>query len=257
MKPYEKIDVSESHLEEMVRRHPDLIEDGLRFVDHQVVTDRGRLDVLLVGPKGNLSVVELKVAEDDSMLLQGLEYYDWAQRNLERIASTYTKHGIDPTRDVYLELIAPAFSNRLITGCRWVDIPIGLFTFTCIRVAGADEVVPVYTQLEIGDPPKPIEIHTLDERFEYIHDEDARNRAHDFVLEIEGWAADRVTAEPTKNYISIKVDGKVLTYLSPRRSFFWVSTNDAEGEWRGWTIRDDTDLEAARSLVRANFDALS
>src|SRR5258708_1284323 len=75
MKRYKLIEVSENQLEEVVRQTPEVIEDGLRFLDHQVATDRGPLDVLLVDSGGALVVVELKVVVDDDMLTQGLDYY--------------------------------------------------------------------------------------------------------------------------------------------------------------------------------------
>ena len=48
MKPYKKIDVSEQQLEDLVRRHASMIEEGLSYVDHQKQAAGGRLDVLMV-----------------------------------------------------------------------------------------------------------------------------------------------------------------------------------------------------------------
>lgn len=74
MKPYKKIDVSEAALEDLVRRYASLIEDGLVYVDRQKPTGGGRLDVLMVDSGKSLVVGELKVVQDDGMLLQGLDY---------------------------------------------------------------------------------------------------------------------------------------------------------------------------------------
>ena len=35
MRPYKKTDVSEAKLEALVQHHPEVIEDGLIYVDHQ------------------------------------------------------------------------------------------------------------------------------------------------------------------------------------------------------------------------------
>ena len=48
MKKFTKINVSEQMLEELVRRHSDMIEEGLSFVDHQKRAADGRLDVFMV-----------------------------------------------------------------------------------------------------------------------------------------------------------------------------------------------------------------
>jgi RecB family endonuclease NucS len=41
MKVYKSVDVSKKQLEEKVREAPDLIEEGLRYTDHQRRTKRG------------------------------------------------------------------------------------------------------------------------------------------------------------------------------------------------------------------------
>jgi len=48
MKSYKKMDVSEQQLEDLVRRHTGMIEEGLAYVDHQRPAAGGRLDVLMV-----------------------------------------------------------------------------------------------------------------------------------------------------------------------------------------------------------------
>ncbi|KKM01404.1 hypothetical protein LCGC14_1794790, partial [marine sediment metagenome] len=43
-----------------------MIEDGLKYIDHQRNTDRGPLDVLFVDSGNALVVAELKINEDDA-----------------------------------------------------------------------------------------------------------------------------------------------------------------------------------------------
>jgi RecB family endonuclease NucS len=74
MKPYVKVDVSEQQLEDLVRRHSGMIEEGLCYVDHQNKTNGGRLDVLMVDSGKSLVVAELKIVQDDGMLMQGVDY---------------------------------------------------------------------------------------------------------------------------------------------------------------------------------------
>jgi RecB family endonuclease NucS len=44
---YEKVNVAERDLEELIRVHAGMIEEGLVYVDHQRQTAGGRLDVLM------------------------------------------------------------------------------------------------------------------------------------------------------------------------------------------------------------------
>ena len=157
MKKYRRTDVSESQLEEMVRQGAELIEAGLRFVDHQTFAGRGPLDVLLVDSGNALVVAELKVVQDDGMLVQGIDYYDYVLRNVDGYAQAYKMHKIDSRQDPRLFLIAPSFSVALLNRIKWIDIPISLFTFQCIELEGSDrETVPVYNEVTAPGPPEPL-----------------------------------------------------------------------------------------------------
>jgi hypothetical protein len=105
-----------------------LIEEGLVYLDHQNAAAGGRLDVLMVDSGKSLVVAKLKVTQDDGMLLQGLDYYDYVSNHAESYARLYKTHSIDPTEQVRLFLIAPLFSQTLVNRCKWLDIPISLFT---------------------------------------------------------------------------------------------------------------------------------
>ena len=124
MKKYKIVEVQEKDLEELVRKYPEYIEQGLKYVDHQKRTDRGPLDVLFVDSGKALVVAELKVVEDDSMLVQGIDYYDYITRNIEGLARAYrTKSiSIDPTQRPRLFLVAPSFSVSLLNRCKWIGV---------------------------------------------------------------------------------------------------------------------------------------
>ena len=45
------------------------------------------------------------------------------------------------TQQVRLFLIAPSFSQTLVNRCRWFDVPVSLFTYSCLKLDGASDVV--------------------------------------------------------------------------------------------------------------------
>src|SRR5271166_8395 len=155
MKKYTKADVSEQELEDLVRRNAEQIEEGLVYVDHQKQAAGGRLDVLMVDSGRSLVVAELKVIQDDGMLIQGLDYYDYVSTHVEAFARLYKTHSIDPTQQVRLLLIAPTFSQTLVNRCKWLDLPISLFTFNCLKFEGETDVVPVFTEEQVPPPRTP------------------------------------------------------------------------------------------------------
>jgi hypothetical protein len=257
MRKYRSVEVSEAELEDMVRRAPELIEAGLEFVDHQAFTDRGPLDVLLVDSGRSLVVAELKVIEDDSMLVQGIDYYDYVLRNLDGYVRAYKQHKIDSNQEPRLFLIAPSFSVTLLNRIKWISIPVSLFTFQCIEFQDAKgEVVPVYKEVTAPAIPERVEAYSLEDRYSYITDSKVRGLARKLVDEIKEWDSERVLGEATKYAISVKVAGRVVAYVEPRRKHFLLSTYDSEGKWVGQPINSESDVDTFMPVVRANFERI-
>jgi len=247
MRKYKVVDVSEKQLEEMVRKAPDLIEEELKYIDHQKRTERGPLDALIVA--------ELKVVEDDGMLVQGIDYYDYITSNIEGFARAYKDKKVDPTQKPRLFLIAPSFSVSLLNRCKWIDVPLSLFTFQCIAFEdGPKDIIPIFKEITIPSMPTKVEVYTLDQRLNYITDSKVRQTVEDFLKEIKEWDADNILIEPTKYDISIKVSGRVFLYLGPRRKHFIIYTYDNENKWTGFPIQQDEDLEEVKILLKGNYE---
>ena len=257
MRMYRPVEVSEAELEDLVRRGPPLIEEGLRFVDHQAFTTRGPLDVLLVDSGNALVIGELKVVEDDGMLAQGLDYYDYVVKNLAGFASAYHQHGIDQTQEPRLFLIAPSFSVVLLNRVKWIKIPVSLFTVQCIEFKDTKgELIPIYTEIAAPALPEPPSVYNIEARYAYISDRAVRQLAIDTVGQFQQWDSERVSVDPTKYDISLKAVGRVFAYIAPRRQNFMVYTYDAEGKWTGYRINSESDLESVMPIVRVNFDKI-
>ena len=255
MRKYKVVDVSEKQLEEMVRKAPDLIEEELKYIDHQKRTDRGPLDVLFSDSGNALIVAESKVVEDDGMLVQGIDYYDYITSNIEGFARAYKDKKVDPTQKPRLFLIAPSFSVSLLNRCKWIDVPLSLFTFQCIAFEGdPKDIIPIFKEITIPSMPTKVEVYTLDQRLNYITDGKVRQTVEDFLKEIKEWDADNILIEPTKYDISIKVSGRVFLYLGPRRKHFIIYTYDNENKWTGFPIQQDEDLEEVKILLKGNYE---
>jgi hypothetical protein len=238
----------------LVRQNVDQLEEGLRYVSRQTFTESGRLDVLLVDSGHSLIVAELKIIEDDAMLFQAIDYYDYVSVHLEAFARLYNSFPIDATQSVRLFLIAPTFSQTLIARCKWIDIPISLFTYKCIRLEGASEIIPVFSEQTIPSPPEVLETYSLDDRYAYITDDRIRNQAQQLIAEVVSWDPAKTVAEALKYAISLKVSGRAFAYLSPRRKHFLIDTHNSDGKWTSYPIHTSDDLDAAKELMRHNFD---
>ncbi len=259
MAKYKTIEIKEKFLEDLVRQFPDNIEKGLIYVDHQRITTRGPLDVLLVDSGNSLVVCELKIVEDDNMLSQGLDYYDYMTINIEGFARAYSSNDIkiDPKQEPRLFLIAPSFSIALQNRCKWINIPVSLFTFQCIALESApDDLIPIFQEIIIPSKPEIIEVYSVEQRLKYFTDDRVRKYAEKFIGLFKSWEKDKAIVEATKYDISLKLSGRVVAYIAPRRKYFLIYTFDLEGTLKGYKIDSELELDDIGQLVKINFDRL-
>jgi hypothetical protein len=261
VKAYDIVEVNENTLEELIRNYASKIEDGLKFVDRQVKTDRDRrLDVLLVDSGGALVVMELKVVEDDGMLLQGIDYYDYITRHLESLVRAYDKFRIHPEQSPRLMLIAPSFSMSLLDRCKWLSIPTSIYTFQCIKLEGESDIIPVFMEVSAPEIPKaPINRKNIGEILEYITDIDIRKTASNLLSEVKNWDKDNISLDPIQDWVSLKFKGKTFAYLGPRRAFFGLQILDEDGNWPWVTVHiehREKELDEVRKLLKEGIDRL-
>jgi len=254
MKRYTKIDVSEQELEDLIRRNAETLEEGLIYVDHQKPAAGGRLDVLMVDSGKSLVVAELKVVQDDGMLMQGVDYYDYVSGHIEAFARLYKPHDIDPTQPVRLFLIAPSFSQALVNRCKWIELPISLFTFHCLKFEGDEDITPVFAEQEIPTPPETLEIAQPSDHIGYITDLQMRANVIALLDEIKNWKPGRISIDAVKSGISMKVNGRVFAYFYPRRQHYCLATYNDQEEWTGYAIKDDDDLVKVKSIMMAAME---
>jgi len=253
MRNYERVEIKERELEDAVRQAPSLIEEGLRFVAHQRKTERGPLDVLMVDGDGALVLTELKVQESDELLMQGLDYYDYVATHIEGIAAVYKDHSIDVSKRPRLMLIAPSFSQRLVSRCRWIseEVSISLYSFQPIKLDDGSTTV-VYAPVEIARKPETeTQIPTRAELLDYIRDDEARRLADRFLEEMQISRGDAITVDYKPWGVSMKLKGRVVAYWEPRREYFRVSAYDSEGNWKSVNIHDSATLEEVLDWVKA------
>ncbi len=254
MKKYTKSDVSEQELEDIVRRNAGLIEEGLVYVDHQKPAAGGRLDVLLVDSGKSLVVAELKVIQDDGMLIQGLDYYDYVSTHVESFARLYKTHSIKPTQQVRLFLVAPTFSQTLVNRCKWLDLQISLFTFNCLKFEGEVDVVPIFTEQQVTPPPEIFEVSHPEDHLNYITDVAIRTKVSTLLDEIKNWKPGNISIDSIKYALSMKVNGRVFAYLKPRRQHYLIATYDASDEWKDYAVKTDDDLATIKPIAKAAME---
>ena len=109
----EKISIeSRQQLEQMIVNEINLVEKGLTVICSNVpINDKTTLDILCHDSNGQLVILQLNVEEDDAMLLQGLQSFDYVDKFKSFLKATYNRHKIDDKEKPRLILIAPSFSD--------------------------------------------------------------------------------------------------------------------------------------------------
>jgi endonuclease len=151
-------------LESLLVANPDVIEQGLKVISHQLKTDSGPLDILAVDSMGTLVVIELKNEVCESHLDQGLRSYDWCRQNISLISQVYSeKNRIAPNSPPRLMLIAPSFPETVRRISKYIDVELNLVEYHAFEDEKGERGI-ICTEIDHGQPPEPPDILTLREK---------------------------------------------------------------------------------------------
>jgi len=254
---YSTVEVDEKTLEFLTSQNADKIELGLKYLDHQKRTERSPLNILFVDSGNALIIAELKVVEDDNMLVQGIDYYEDITKNLEYLARLYNKSqgtNIDPTQKPRLFLMAPSFSINLLKRSSWIDIPISFFSYKCIKIDANQDILPIYHEINIPGRIQPIEVYTVEQRLNYIQDEEVKKRFKKMLNTITEYDNKKISIDAVKYDVSVKVSGKVISYFCPRRKNFIIYTYDTDSEWKPFSIDSEEDCNNIYQIIKMNYE---
>jgi hypothetical protein len=130
--------------------------------------------------------------------------------------------------------------------------------FKCIKFEGSDEIVPVFSEIDIPPRPAPIEEkYTIPRHVQYIKSSEVRKILDSLITDLPNWKKDKILIEPIKYSISVKVGGKVFMYLSPRRDKFLVETYNPEGKWVGYSVNSSDDLNGLLDIMKGSMEKKS
>ena len=111
----EKIKIEgQEELQQLITKDLNIVEKDLTLICNNVpINDKTTLDVLCHDNNGQLVIVQMSIAEDDIMLLHGIQSMDYIDKFKSFLKATYNKHKIDDKEKARLILIAPSFSDAL------------------------------------------------------------------------------------------------------------------------------------------------
>lgn len=241
--PLEEADLEdEQELEFLLKKDPEQIEKGLGVIASQVITPKGRIDLLCVDKERVLTVVELKLDQDDDHLKQAINYYDWILENLAWLRNTYSKFRITDEYLPKIILVARGFTDSVVTGAKFfaASFDIKLYKYKAVKVTDRKMVicneVNVPTIPEFPERPKGIKDH-----LDYITDEKVRKAFNETILSITN-LGENIETSPKKYGIAFKFKGKNFACIYPRRESFVIEWKESD-DWY-----DETGIKKAKRV---------
>jgi len=226
-----KIDIKEKEeLEPILVANPELLEEGMKIIAHQLTTPTGPLDILAVDEEGALAVVELKneIDEKENQLLQAIRYYDWCFENRAWLANAYKGKGIDPQKDPRLILVAPDFSESLKRLAKFLSIEVELYRYQAIELPTGEKTI-ICNQLFFEERPEVPTIASIPQSVNRIKDDSVKELYSECLNELKELGFD---LQPrAKNTISGYYKGKRILRIYPKNEFFGVRFRMADSSW--------------------------
>jgi hypothetical protein len=226
-----KIEIKEKEeLEPIIVGNPELIEEGMGIVAHQLTTPTGPLDILAVDEEGALAIIELKneIDEEENQLLQALRYYDWCFENRAWLANAYKEKSIDPQKDPRLILVAPDFSESLKRLAKFLAVEVELYRYQAIELSSGEKTI-ICNQLFFEERPEVPIIASIPQSVKRIKDDfvknlytECLNKLKELGLELQPRA---------KDTISGYYKGKRIIRIYPKNEFFGVRLQMADSSW--------------------------
>ncbi|MEM3617208.1 MAG: endonuclease NucS [Candidatus Bathyarchaeia archaeon] len=153
----EKISIeSRQELGQMIVNEINIVEKGLTVICNNVpINDKTTLDVLCHDSNGQLVILQLNVEEDDAMLLQGLQSFDYVDKFKSFLKATYNKHKVDDKEKPRLILIAPSFSDavrRAVESMKGIRIDLYEWEYLKLGDHRGLRLQPIFTWKSVEKP---------------------------------------------------------------------------------------------------------
>lgn len=203
-----------------------------------------------VDADGVLTIVELKVKRDDDHLKQAINYFDWVSENSLWIGKVYPKLKIDQNSYPKIILIAPDFTDSVITGAKYFNTHVTDVILLKYSIVGyEEEKYVVRTEVKIPDVSERLEApRTIKDHIEYIKVESVKEACEKTIEEIKKIGND-IEASATKSRAVFKYQGRNFAIVKSRREFFYLQWKEEDG----WYLEDIRKFSEAEKVINNNI----
>jgi hypothetical protein len=254
MKMFKRLDIDkERELESQVIKDPEALEDGLVYLTHQRAANGNYIDVLAADSDGVLVVIELKVGEEDEMLLQALEYYDHVSSNRDRLAKEYeAKTKIVAQEEPQIMLVASSFTDRLRLAARYVEPKVTLLEYAYLETKSKERGLfckEVRFESE-GGYSAPVALEAI---FAYVVNPGVKKACLKVHSDIMTLGQDLEAVANGTHGIRYKCKNRLIGILALRRTFFYVWYRKDE-DWQEFKLTATSDWIPKREKAMKAMD---
>jgi len=238
----------ERELKSLIKENPEYVEKGLIVLADEFPVKGGAVDLLCVDSGRVLTIIELKIYEEDLMIMQAIRYYDSIFQNINSIIKLYPDIEIDEKEDPRVILIAPTFSETLKKNVKYLSITLDLIEYEAIEVN--KEKGLICRNIEIEAPKELPIVRNVDDHLNYITDEGLRDLCKKIIEKIKG-IGENIEVYGRQFYIGFSYRGRLFARIETKRNFFYTMASVAPD----WEI-DKTKMEKEIDFTEEHFDEI-
>lgn len=233
----------EKDLHIIIREEKEALEEELEILGYEVNIGGKKPDFLCKDSESALTVVEIKLEEDENIIWQGLKYYNEVEKNKYFIVNMY-KNKIDPEKKTRIILIAKRFSDDQRRICNYIKPKIELYEYITIKDENNKKGI-VFQQREI-----PL-ISTLDspakisDRRAYLKIEDLKKEFDKITNQIKSMSNEGLEEYPTNSYVAYSYRNKIIAAIITKRNSFEIIVNHWDESKQNIVNQDKKIIEKA------------
>ncbi len=205
---------------------------NLKLIQYEFKIESNIPDFLCIDGEGKLTVIEVKLGVDKSIIMQGMRYYKMAEKYKYLIAKEYSE--VKPNEAVHLVLIAENYDDNTKNIIDHLNIQIDAYTYSTI-INEDDKKRDIYFNEVLITPSvsfKPVKILKDKDHIEKLSTDQLKRSCRETIKKIENLAPG-IELVPLQKYLGLKYKGRNIATLHTRNSFFWLISfkYDKEGKY--------------------------
>jgi hypothetical protein len=155
---FRKSQIDRERLREVILKNPDCLDPNLNFIDVDLNTKEGTIDLLGIDSTGQLVIVYVDIEERNEVLTSVLSQIHWLKKYESLLKRLFSGKNIDFTQSPQVYLVSSYFSEKLKAAVKQIVIQkIKLIQFNYLNHKDQDAIFfeEVFCTQEYGEKIRP------------------------------------------------------------------------------------------------------